>query len=381
MSLPYFLVHLISLDFLGAHVGSSQILVRGPGLRLAGSSVQRLVNGLRPSPLAGLDPWSSLLEAEESAINAPAFHGSRHVGGIKTRIFIHHIWKCGGMNLCDMALRNGELTPHPDFANRYAGCDLWTVEQLYALNYSFAQWQNPLPMQLNIGGLPSEIATLTILRNPLNQALSHFNHVQMVLPGAWSNLSSFVEFGICYGGANRTLGPQAAFDQCQRFLLRPLTWSSLSSDPSLFCLFEDNQQLRWTTPVWLDAVTTNWPQLNAKYVNVAKERLEKFDQVLILEQMHNRDRFRLAKYGWKDLDDERGANLHSDKQSWQPSDAGLHLKNSPAALKRLCQVQQWDIALYDEAIRIAERQAAREGIKTKYLKRQGNAAKTLCRSL
>lgn len=367
MPFAFSLALVIHLQFLGGLVVSAA-QVRGHALRLGGSS-----------PLAGFDALSSLLQAEEAAMNAPAFHGSRHLGSAKTRMFIHHIWKCGGMNLCDMALRNGELTPHPDFANRFAGCDLWTVEQLLAVNYSFAQWQFPLPVQLNFASLPPEIATMTILRNPLNQALSHFNHARLVLSGLWSNLSSFVEFGSCFGSSNYTLSPQSAVDKCHRFLLRPLSWASLSSDH--FGVFEDNQQLRWTAPLWLDAVTTKWPRLHEKYLDVAKTRLSQFHQVLILEQMHSRDRFRLARYGWKDLDDVRGANLHSNKQRWQPSDAGVYLKDSPAALSRLCQIQQWDIALYDHAISLAERQANKEGVKAPRIEHRGNAAKTLCKSL
>lgn len=375
------LVLLSELRGFWADARPPQVIVRGNGLRLAGSSVRRVFNGLEPSPLAELGKWSSLLQAEEAMMAAPAFHGSRHLGNAKTRIFVHHVWKCGGMNLCDMAVRNGELTPHPDFANRYAGCDLWTVQQLLAVNYSFAQWQFPLPMQVNLVKLPAEIAALTILRNPLNQALSHFKHASSVLPALWSNLSSFIDFGLCFGNANRTLSPQAAVDTCQRFLLRPLPWSSLSSDH--FGLFEDNQQLRWIAPIWLDSVNTNWPQLNAKYLDAAKTRLKEFDQVLILEELHIRDRFRLAKYGWRDLDDERAANLHSNKPgtSWQPSDAAVYLKKSPAVLKRLCKVQQWDIALYEYAVGIAQRQAANEGIKMNSRKPNDVSAAALCQSL
>merc|ERR1719313_991096 len=39
------------------------------------------------------------------------YHGSRHLGGAKSRLVLHHVWKCGGTMLCDMAYKNGEAVP------------------------------------------------------------------------------------------------------------------------------------------------------------------------------------------------------------------------------------------------------------------------------
>lgn len=383
MLLALVLGHLICLDLhllrdlgvSGAYAGSSQIAIRGSRIRY--------VTQPRLGSLAGLNALSNLLQAEEVAMDAPSYHGSRHLGNAKTRVFAHHVWKCGGWNLCDMALRNGELPPHPDSANRYAGCNLWSVEQLLAANYSFSQWQFPLPMQVNIGSLPAQFATLTILRNPLNQALSHFKNVQQSLiqqnvPGVWSNFSSFVEFGLCFGKADRAMNPQSAADLCKRYLLRQVDWGSMNSGN--FGIFEDNQQLRWLAPIWLKSPRTQWPQLDAKYVDVAKARLEKFDQVLILEELHRRDRFRLAKFGWKDLDDERGAGSHNKGSvPWRPSDAAMYLKDSPASLSHLCEIQRWDIDLYEHAVGIAWKQAAREGHKASSTQPPVHGMRALCR--
>lgn len=198
---------------------------------------------------------------------------------------------------------------------------------------------------------------MTVIRNPLNQALSHFHHAQRVL-GAWANFSAFLEFGLCVGSTPTSGDP---LDECRSHLTKPLKWSDMSSD--LFAIFRDNIQLRWLDPVWLEQPVTKWPQLSGKYLENAKARLKEFDQVLVLEEMHSRDRWRLAKYGWSDLNDEYAANLHNPPGTpWKPSDAVEYLKDQPSVLARLREIQRWDIAFYQYGVSIARHQAVRDGV-------------------
>merc|ERR1719316_1756657 len=106
-------------------------------------------------------------------VPSSVYHGRRHLGGRKSRILFHHVWKCGGANFCDMAIRNGEAVPNPEIPNPSSRCDVPAVTYqlpsegtLLEANFTFASWQAPLTSGAFVG-MKGEFAVVTILRNPL----------------------------------------------------------------------------------------------------------------------------------------------------------------------------------------------------------------------
>jgi hypothetical protein len=270
------------------------------------------------------------------------YQGTRHLGVRKSRILLHHVWKCGGANLCDMAIRNGEAVPNPKLPNPSSRCDILapgyrtpSEGTLLKANYTFATWQAPLTPGA-FTGVRREFALFTILRNPLDQALSHFHHAQADFR-LFANFSAFLDFGLCVASHNVSF---QSLNGCELNLQQK---SLTPPDIHPFAIFRDNQQLRWLEPTDVGMSVQGRPHLTSSDLEAAKARLDLFDEVIILEELHRRDRWRFAKYGWKDLDDERGANLH-----WEIAFHGrLHVASgrsnataqlSPAVVSRLKEV-------------------------------------------
>lgn len=282
------------------------------------------------------------------------YRGSRHLGGPKSRILFHHIWKCAGANLCSMAVRNGESVPDDDPTNPSARCELDSLDahELITGNYSFASLQAPLPSNLTAQTLPPEVSLVTVLRNPLNQALSHYRHAQEDY-GLWSNFSEFLDYGLCVSAQKN----HGRLETCQAHL-RTLSFKALDS----FALFRDNQQVRWLEPTQqtteLDPFALgvgDRPVLSNEDLQAAKARLDMYDEVLILEDLHKRDRFHMQRYGWTILNDYSSANEHEPLKIWQPADAEADLKEQPAVLARLREIQRWDLELYRYGCELARR--------------------------
>jgi hypothetical protein len=241
-----------------------------------------------------------------------------------------------------MAIRNGEAVPsaEDDEANRcnLGASPLRLSHYPMSNRFTFAAWQQPLPKKAPIGN--ARVATITILRNPLDQALSHFRHTESVA-GLWSGFEDFLDFGVClaqYSGAP----PGDLNDWCEPYK---------GSDP--FSYFEDNMQTRWLLG---DGGDTSRSKLDEAALQNAKKRLESFDEVMILEEFHKRDAFRMAKYGWQDLDDGLstnrtvGTNVHSNASKFLEADQKL--------LAKLKSIQKFDLELYAHASKLAAKQAA-----------------------
>lgn len=282
------------------------------------------------------------------------YHGTRHLGVRKSRMFFHHVWKCGGANLCDMAIRNGEAVPNPKLPNPSSRCDVLapgyetpSEGTLLKANYTFVAWQAPLTPGA-FAGVRREFALVTILRNPLDQALSHFHHAQRDFR-LYANFSAFVDFGLCVASHNVSY---ETLNGCEHHLLQK---SLRPPDIYPFAIFRDNQQLRWLEPTDVGMGVQGRPHLNAEDLTRAKARLELFDEVFILEEFHSRERWRFAKYGWHDFDDVRGANLQWGAIFHERSNATAQL--SPQVLGRLQEVQKWDQELYRHGQRKAQHQA------------------------
>lgn len=273
------------------------------------------------------------------------YHGSRRLGGVKSRILFHHVWKCAGANICDMALRNGEAVPNNDPTNPSSRCELdsLNLQDLIAGNYSFASIQSPMPANVTTKTLPAEISLVTVLRNPLDQVLSHYKHAQEDY-GLWSNFSAFIEYGLCVSAEIKKGG----LKKCQAHL-RMMSFKALDA----FALFRDNQQLRWLLPTQATTALDPFamgvgdrPTLNEDDLQAAKARLNLYDEILILEDFHKEDRFRMQRYGWTELNDYAGANLHEPLKIWRPANAEVDLKEHPGVLDRLREIQHWDLQLY-----------------------------------
>lgn len=122
-------------------------------------------------------------------------------------------------------------------------------------------------------------------------------------------------------------------------------------EPSVF--FKDNQQLRWLLSA---GPALRKIALSESDLERAKARLEVFDEVLIFEDFHARDRYRLAKFGWQALDDFPGSALHaSEPRSLEARSV------EQSVISRMRKVQSWDLALYQHATTLAKQQAETAG--------------------
>lgn len=299
---------------------SAPVVVNGNGMSIASSSAR--VIEVKP------DPSSS-----EARLVRPA--------GVKQHILFHHVWKCGGSNFCAMAMRNHESVPNSDDdeANRcnLGASSLRLSRYPSSTRFTFAAWQQPLPVQAPIRN--AKVAVVTILRNPLDQALSHFRHTESVA-GLWTGFEDFLDFGVClaqFSGAP----PGDLNNWCEPYK---------GMDP--FSYFEDNMQTRWLLG---DGGDFSRRKLDSSSLAEAKSRLDSFDDVMILEEFHRRDAFRMAKYGWQDLDDgltsnrTAGTNVHSNAIKFLASD--------PKLLAKLKSIQKFDLELYAYACKLAAKQA------------------------
>lgn len=282
------------------------------------------------------------------------YQGTRPLGVRKSRILLHHVWKCGGANLCDMAIRNGEAVPNPKLPNPSSRCDVLapgyrtpSEVTLLEANYTFAAWQAPLAPGA-FTGVKREFALVTILRNPLDQALSHFHHAQRDFK-LFADFSAFLNFGMCVATHNVSF---QSLNGCEQNLVQK---SLTPPDIHPFAIFRDNQQLRWLEPTDVGMAVQGRPHLSSEDLKAGKKRLDLFDEVIILEEFHRRERWRFAKYGWQDLNDERGANLHWEVALHGRSNATAQL--SPEILSRLREIQTWDQELYRHGQDVARRQA------------------------
>jgi hypothetical protein len=124
------------------------------------------------------------------------YHGKRHLGNSKSRIVIQYA-PGSSTGICAMALRNGEVVPNPNVPELRGRCVAQTLAEpdLIEANYSFVMWPNPIPSHSTLGQVVSQFAWVTILRNPVDQAVSQYMHLQHL--SLWANFSAFVEYGLC----------------------------------------------------------------------------------------------------------------------------------------------------------------------------------------
>jgi hypothetical protein len=279
---------------------------------------------------------------------------ARVAGGIKPLLVLHHVWKCGGSNFCTMAIKNGETVPSADDqpANR---CDLYINPEVLkafprSTHYSFAEYQHALPVDAPLGN--SKVAFLTILRDPLNQALSWFRHVE-IRTSRYNSLEDFLDFGEGWKKwRTETFNngqPPPKYNHCVAH--------------SFEC-FQDNLQIRWL--LGDKEFEHGKPlRLSHSWLKRAKDRLDRFDEVFVLEDFHDRDAYRMAKYGWHDLDD--GLSSGNTTGSQFHSNARQFLKSMPRLLAKLKELQKWDVILYQYGSELAAKQATASAIQPRLL--------------
>eukprot|EP00747_Dinoflagellata_sp_TGD_P117722 gnl/TRDRNA2_/TRDRNA2_172667_c0_seq14.p1 gnl/TRDRNA2_/TRDRNA2_172667_c0~~gnl/TRDRNA2_/TRDRNA2_172667_c0_seq14.p1 ORF type:complete len:683 (-),score=91.85 gnl/TRDRNA2_/TRDRNA2_172667_c0_seq14:52-2100(-) len=277
-------------------------------------------------------------------------------------------WRCGGATLCGMAERNFEVLPNPGAQNQARRCaledadgrPLWpgvvgSSSDSSSSLATFTLWPWPLPtdaLQERSSGVMEtnrsrDMAFVALIRNPLEQAVSHYRHVQALFDGVFSSFTEFVAYGHCL----RALPPEIATAAAAKVAAAKADCAASAAPRSpklrdhlgqFYVAFQDNQQLRWL----LGGADAARAVLRAKDLEIAKAKLDRCDMVMLLEELHRRDRHRLAAFLWKDLDD-------------RPPTAGSPAATVLAAaeLAALRTTQQWDLELYAYAAEVAARQA------------------------
>eukprot|EP00746_Dinoflagellata_sp_MGD_P158706 gnl/MRDRNA2_/MRDRNA2_86533_c0_seq2.p1 gnl/MRDRNA2_/MRDRNA2_86533_c0~~gnl/MRDRNA2_/MRDRNA2_86533_c0_seq2.p1 ORF type:complete len:395 (+),score=49.75 gnl/MRDRNA2_/MRDRNA2_86533_c0_seq2:122-1306(+) len=294
----------------------------------------------------------------------------------------HHIWKCGGTNLCDIAQRNGESIQHddPGVSRR---CDIQNTPE-NARRFSFAVWQLPMgALQLDYFLQSNRVSVM--MRDPMNQVLSHYHHSMQVF-GRYNHstnetigqkqkimtLLEWIDFGICRQREGVNLHPVCVNDWLTSMKGRNLKDDAIEYAQSIvntkkfghwFFLFEDNMQTRWisgamhSTDVrgvgkFHSADRDQYESSKSDYIigekelSIAKANMAKYTDIFILEKFDSRDKARLAtKLGWKtDLTSHMlGTNRRSDAEKELTSDEIEYVKRF---------VQQ-DLQLYDFAKKLA----------------------------
>lgn len=239
--------------------------------------------------------------------------------------------------LCDMAFKNGEAVP-VGAAGAVQRCDMpfpLSAKGFDKFNVTFAAWQYPLPLDdaaMGLGQKSGELAFLTILRNPLDQALSHYKHIQRIYPGVFADFESFVDYGWCALDAecgDKDPSPCAMYVSPSH---RSTYFQLYKQLP--FAVFEDNRQMRWL-------LGQTRAQLTESDFARAQQRLSLFDDVFILEDFHRLGKERMKTYGWKNFDD------HADQErGWTTVRSNATKELSASVVAKLTQLQTWDLKLY-----------------------------------
>lgn len=243
--------------------------------------------------------------------------------------------------LCDMAYKNGEAVP-VGASGAVQRCDMsfpLSSKDFDKFNVTFGAWQYPLPEDdaaIGLGSKNNELVFLSMLRNPLDQALSHFKHVQRIYPGLFSGFGSFVDYGWCYLNAECSSKDPAPCEQYVSSSHRNEYGAQLYTQLP-FAVFEDNRQMRWL-------LGQTRAKLSEGDLIRAQQRLSLFDEVFILEDFHSFGKQRMKKYGWSTFDDQ------ADKErGWTTVRSNATRELPDSLVSKLAELQQWDLKLYNFA--------------------------------
>lgn len=132
------------------------------------------------------------LQNAESQVKANlSYVKSETASPAKARILHHHIWKNGGTHFCEMARTEGFTTPPGDGCHRpsnlssadgqhWSSCAVSPEEfetDLRELPYNFIGHECAVSRQIMALGREAGFVWVTILRDPVEQVVSHYRHV------------------------------------------------------------------------------------------------------------------------------------------------------------------------------------------------------------
>lgn len=283
--------------------------------------------------------------------------------------FFLHMHKAGGTTLCQTARAAGLVTetfqlrpdwdsncvprqafttgratarglPVDDAAIEWRGAACWIQE-------TGARHQRDLPALLpgldfiaSEGALPDRLALhapvsrITMLREPLSRTLSSF-HWWGALKEAWGADSRLTRICQCYAAPHN-----ATLDEWIEAFPSDFQTRSLLGRRYLY------SRAPLTAEDFADAV----------------ERLRYFSAVLLLERFDESLELLRRRLGWRGVGDGDEAPSQVRAGSRRGTRAEDELQDRPHLLARLMERHVWDRALYDEAVRLFERQLHEEGV-------------------
>eukprot|EP00746_Dinoflagellata_sp_MGD_P137193 gnl/MRDRNA2_/MRDRNA2_71018_c0_seq1.p1 gnl/MRDRNA2_/MRDRNA2_71018_c0~~gnl/MRDRNA2_/MRDRNA2_71018_c0_seq1.p1 ORF type:complete len:336 (-),score=58.47 gnl/MRDRNA2_/MRDRNA2_71018_c0_seq1:11-1018(-) len=268
--------------------------------------------------------------------------------------FHHHIWKTGGTNLCQMAINNAEVIPNHS-ANPCDQCDISSLTEENKI--TFAQIQHPISEQWLSEFSDPKLGISVMLRNPLDQTLSHYHHAVNDADPGHMTLLEWMHFGICRQREGQDLHPNCLQNLRSSLEERGMTQMMIDSQMQkvsecahYFFFFEDNIQTRWISGVTEGTVFNSGTSdlIDENALNKAKQNLAKYTKIFILEEFDNRDKARLAsQLGWSNLaNGNQGTCRHSAAEKELESDI---LDEMKVFLKQ-------DLSLYEYARALASQQ-------------------------
>lgn len=238
----------------------------------------------------------------------------------KQLIYYLHVHKAGGKSFVRLAGKNGARVYTPSFNGNphYHHAISRTEFRIPFWEWSAAEQEafllsGPHTLVCNewcLGAWFPEhprIRTAVTLRDPLDRAYSNFRAVQRR-----GNLDRALAFHDFIQGAE-----VLPWWMSNRTVAQFSVWSGLKSR-----------------------------QPTEEDLSIALDRLGRFDTVLVLERDYTEAVFRRA-FGWEI---ETASDAHVDHGSGSLSDARSALRDHPAALARLADLNRLDLALYDAAV-------------------------------
>lgn len=173
----------------------------------------------------------------------------------------HHIWKCGGSNLCDKAIASKEKVPNPTGDNVCDRCNLMDLSATSLRRrgqgmLSYAELQQPMSDEFPRKLPDMDVGYSVMLRDPINQTLSHYHHALFNrFEEDLLSLREWVDLGLCRRRCGRDADSACLQSYLQSLEARGVDAGSRNlalervRGAAYFFYFEDNIQVRWIANV------------------------------------------------------------------------------------------------------------------------------------